>query len=312
MLLYALSAKKSWGPSTSSSIADSLSESDQNDAEVDLELMINGEPIEEVSSTKFLGVIIDNELTWQPHIDMLSRKLRSATGAIKRIRTSIPKECYKAIYYALFQSHLSYCITVFGKASRSFSDSLFTTQKSCMRILFGDLDAYIDKFKTCARARPYNSQTLGTQFFMKEHTKPLFNEQGILSFDNLYNYHSILETLKILKSSQPCLLYEKFNLSSRGNKNILLARADDSFFVKNRIELWNSCVKILAREVKIGAIKTSLFKSNLKDCLLKIQNAFGEIEWYRNLNADFSTAGKIQYQCRTPQTLAKARKAGIT
>ena len=240
---------------------------------------------------------------------MLSRKLRSAAGAIKRISKNIPKDCYKSIYYALFQSHLSYCITVFGKANRTFTDSLFKTQKSCMRILFGNFEAYIDKFKTCARTRPYNTQILGKKFFMKEHTKPIFNTQGILTFDNLYNYHNIVETLKILKSRQPCVLYEKCNLSSRGNENILLARGDDGFFIKSRLELWNSCIKILAREVKIGAIKTSLFKNNLKDCLLKIQNAFDKIEWYRNLNADFSTATKIRYQCQTPQTLAKARTA---
>ena len=56
-----------------------------------------------------------------------------------------------------------------------------------MRILFGDLDKYIDKFKTCAQTRPMESH----DFFRRANTKPLFYKQGILSFDNLFNYYLI-------------------------------------------------------------------------------------------------------------------------
>ena len=107
---------------------------------------------------------------------------QAASGSLKRIRHNIPKEYYKSIYFSLFESHLSYCITVFGKANRSLTNRLFITQKHCMRILFGDLDKYIDKFKTCARTRPMESQRLGQDFFKRENTKPLFYKQGILSF----------------------------------------------------------------------------------------------------------------------------------
>ena len=49
---------------------------------------------------------------------------------------------------------------------------LFTIQKHCMRILFGDKEAYLDKFKTSCRTRPIETQILGTAYHMKEHTKP--------------------------------------------------------------------------------------------------------------------------------------------
>ena len=97
----------------------------------------------------------------------------------------------------------SYCITVFGHVCKTHSEKLFTIQKHCLRILFGDREAYLEKFKTCVRSRPYENQKLGAEFYEREHTKPLFKKTGILAYRNLYNYHICLETLKILKSKVP-------------------------------------------------------------------------------------------------------------
>ena len=42
---------------------------------------------------------------------------------------------------------MTYCITVFGTVSKTCSEKLFKIQKHCIRILFGDLEKYLDKFK---------------------------------------------------------------------------------------------------------------------------------------------------------------------
>ena len=60
---------------------------------------------------KFLGVIIDESLSWDYHIDYLKKKLLSSIVVIKRIKQFIPKSEYIEIYNALFTSHLSYCIS---------------------------------------------------------------------------------------------------------------------------------------------------------------------------------------------------------
>ena len=101
---------------------------------------------------------------------------------LKRIRDSIPEEHYKPLYYALFESHMTYCITTFGTVYKTCSEKLFKIQKHCMRILFGYLEKYLEKFRTSARTRPFGTQRLGAEFFCKEHTKPLFNKLGILAF----------------------------------------------------------------------------------------------------------------------------------
>ena len=89
----------------------SINNEHQQDEEI---LKINETPIPEVSSTKFLGVTIENRFSCIPHINDLHKRLKSATGMLKRMRDNIPEEHNKPLYYALFESHMTYCITVFG------------------------------------------------------------------------------------------------------------------------------------------------------------------------------------------------------
>ena len=102
-------------------------------------IMIDDNTIKEVSETKFLGVIIDNRLSWVPHIENLYKKLKSANGMLKRIRNNIPRENYKSIYHALFESHMRYCITVFGGASATqyaLGKNISCTKTLCTHIVW--------------------------------------------------------------------------------------------------------------------------------------------------------------------------------
>ena len=145
---------------------------DNNESTDDLNFIkICGMPLKEEIETKFLGVTIDNELTWQSHIDNVYKKLKSAAGMLAHIRHNIPPENYKTLYFC----------TVFGNANKQHTGKLFVIQKHCIRILFGDYKAYVSKFKTCAHTRPIENQILDKNFYMKEHTKPLFFKSGILT-----------------------------------------------------------------------------------------------------------------------------------
>ena len=42
-------------------------------------MFLNGTQIKEVSDSKFLGVIIDNQLSWEPHVSALAKKLKCCT-----------------------------------------------------------------------------------------------------------------------------------------------------------------------------------------------------------------------------------------
>ena len=86
-----------------------ITEEDESSSLLDLDktLNISGTSIPEVNNIKFLGVTIDNQLSWIPHIENLHKKLKSATGILKRICNNIPETHFKSLYYALFESHLS-------------------------------------------------------------------------------------------------------------------------------------------------------------------------------------------------------------
>ena len=131
------------------------------------QIYMNGTIIKQVSEIKFLGVILDENLSWMPHIDYLVKKLRSCVGTLSRIRHVVPKNLYINLYHTLFESHLTYGISVWGGVPHCKLEKLFIIQKKCIRILFGDSEKYNDKFCTCARARPLGEQILGSKFYAK-------------------------------------------------------------------------------------------------------------------------------------------------
>ena len=127
----------------------------------DLTLAIQNTPINHVHETRFLGVIIDDKLSWIPHIRNLATRLKCHIGSINRIKNNIPPQLHKQLYHTLFESHLTYGITVWGGEPFTKLEPLFLLLKKCLRILFGDKEAYLEKFRTCARCRPDGYQKLG-------------------------------------------------------------------------------------------------------------------------------------------------------
>ena len=114
-------------------------------------LYIGDIQIKEVYEIPFLGVIIDNRLSWSAHIDYLLKELKIALATIKRISGCIPALYHKSIYHILFESHISYCISVRGRAKKKLIENVFTLQKRAVRCLFGDRDSFMNKFYTAAR-----------------------------------------------------------------------------------------------------------------------------------------------------------------
>ena len=93
-------------------------------------LTLNGRVIKQVRETKFLGIIIDEELKWDLHTSYLNSKLKCEIGKLNRIAKQVPKSVLKDLYHTLFESHLSYCISVWGGISHNKLNPLFLTQKN--------------------------------------------------------------------------------------------------------------------------------------------------------------------------------------
>ena len=154
---------------------------------------------------------------------------------------------------------------------------LFIAQKRCVRILFGDKEAYLEKFKTCARCRLFCHQLLGDEFYCKEHTKPLFNKLEIMTVHNIYSYHCEIELLKILKFRLPISLYSKFELSKRKDTFLLTPTPSTNFMYKSSV-LWNSLrTKLSIFDFSINVNST---KNKLKTLILSNQRSGDADEWF--------------------------------
>ena len=240
-------------------------------------LSIDKFPIKKVTQTRFLGVIIDEDLSWDPHIAATRRKLNYAASTLNRIRDSIPTHLRKDLYHTLYECHLAYCISVWGGAPASKTTCLWTSQKQCIRFLFGDKEAFLNKFRTCARARPIRNQLLGEEFYSQEHTKPLFKEQKILSFMNLYTYHTYMELVKILKFRDPLVIYEQFTVSER-KSNLLINTFPAKHFVSRCTRIWNTITPKL-KLVDNCSNKLASTKNSLKNLLLSLQGNGDKVSW---------------------------------
>ena len=98
-------------------------------------LVINGTLVNQVSTSKSLGVIIDENLTWNDHIDKLAKKIASSIAALKRVRQFVPPSTLLCIYNALIQPHFDYCSVVWGNCSIKLSDKVQKLQNRAATVL---------------------------------------------------------------------------------------------------------------------------------------------------------------------------------
>ena len=59
-----------------------------------------GNCVRRVKDVKYLGVFIDEQLSWNIHINDVHKKLRCLIGVLYKVRLKLPKEVLKAIYFA--------------------------------------------------------------------------------------------------------------------------------------------------------------------------------------------------------------------
>ena len=84
----------------------------KNAAVSSFKLSLNNILIEETDNVKYLGVHLDNKLSWKIHINILTRKFSKVCGAMYKLRHYVPLSTLQLVYY----SHLQYSLIHWGKA----------------------------------------------------------------------------------------------------------------------------------------------------------------------------------------------------
>jgi hypothetical protein len=96
---------------------------------------------------KFLGLTIDENMTWTPHIDTLSKKLNTSLYMLKQIKSLSNTETAKIAYFSLFESQLRYGLAVWGGTTKTNLKRILILQKKSIRTLAG-----IHRLESCRDA----------------------------------------------------------------------------------------------------------------------------------------------------------------
>ena len=100
-----------------------------------INLNIEGKNIKRVDTSKSLGVFIDKNLSWEKHINEISKKISSGIGALKQVRPFVTLDTAIKIYKALIEPHFDYCSPVWHGISNKLNDKLQKLQNRAARVL---------------------------------------------------------------------------------------------------------------------------------------------------------------------------------
>jgi len=116
----------------------------------------------ETKNFKLLGVLFDEYLSFEDHVNNLCNKISKSLFCIKRIKNFVNQETLKTLYFAMVHSHLVYCINVYSCATDTCLNRLILKQKEAIRLI-------------------------GNAGF-RDHTAPLFAQLKILPLTQLIKY----------------------------------------------------------------------------------------------------------------------------
>jgi uncharacterized protein YpmS len=71
-------------------------------------IVIRNNPIERVTNAKFLGVIIDEMLSFSPQVVSVNNKISKVSGVMRRLSYFVPVCILRSIYFSLLYPHLIY------------------------------------------------------------------------------------------------------------------------------------------------------------------------------------------------------------
>lgn len=140
-------------------------------------LQILGKEIERVEQFKLVGLILDQNLNFQPHVENVRAKVSAALSMITRSKRHLPMDVKKLLFNALIQSHLQYAISIYGATTDGILDPLIKIQKKALRIVA-------------------NAKWIS-------HCEPLWKKVGALKFSDLHKLACTKKAYKIINGIAP-------------------------------------------------------------------------------------------------------------
>lgn len=90
--------------------------------------------IKKTDKIKYLGIIIDETLSFKQHMEALNNRVRKLIFVFKKLRFITDPKILRQVYFALCQSILIYCITSWGGASKTLLLPIERAQRAILKV----------------------------------------------------------------------------------------------------------------------------------------------------------------------------------
>jgi hypothetical protein len=137
-----------------------------NSAKPDLNIKIGIDFIEHVDKVKYLGILIDEKINFEEHINFVKNKISSIIGLLFKLRRILPLNAKKMIYFSLIHSNMAYACEVWGHCANTRIERVFVLQKKAVKAMCG--------------------------LSYRSHSHPIFCEHSILPLRSLINFKACL------------------------------------------------------------------------------------------------------------------------
>ena len=107
----------------------------QKKVNVNVPLSLENTVIKQVTETKFLGVLIDQHLSWKPHIDFVSQKILKSVGIIAKAHFYLSFQTLMTVHYSLVYPFLTYCNVAWSFTYCSNLHCIYFLQKRLVRLI---------------------------------------------------------------------------------------------------------------------------------------------------------------------------------
>ena len=167
-----------------------------NKKDKEINIFLNGIRLERCGSnfkeqtTKFLGLHIDDKLTFTNHINKLTDKLRTIIHLLSTVKKKFPEKIKILLFKSIFMPHLQYGITIWGNNKKC--SGIFRYQKWALR------NACNKSFYT--------------------HTSPLFFKHSILKFHDLFKVSVLITLRKFITDDTPPVYHEYLTFYKNRNR----------------------------------------------------------------------------------------------
>ena len=101
---------------------------------------LNGNELEDVKNLTYLGVIIDNTLTFDIHVRKVCKTVSFIVSRLARLSNSLPREILLQIYNASIQPHIDYALTVWGITTDQNLQKVQRLQNYAARVITNNFD----------------------------------------------------------------------------------------------------------------------------------------------------------------------------